>query len=95
MRVSISTLAAATLWATATLAHPSQAPYLTTGTVGNTTIAGDLGAPDKDGKYEIYGEGIRANFIAYGASISNLFCESPFLLILALFLGQRIELGIC
>ncbi|OJD31295.1 aldose 1-epimerase [Diplodia corticola] len=30
-------------------------------------------AQDADGKYEISAEGIRANFIAYGASISNLF----------------------
>jgi aldose 1-epimerase len=30
---------------------------------------------DKNGKYEISSEGIRANFIAYGASISNLFIE--------------------
>lgn len=29
--------------------------------------------PDKDGKYEISSEGIRARFIPYGASISNLF----------------------
>ena len=30
---------------------------------------------DKNGKYEISSEGIRAHFIAYGASISNLFIE--------------------
>lgn len=30
---------------------------------------------DKNGKYEISSEGIRANFIAYGASINNLFIE--------------------
>jgi aldose 1-epimerase len=29
--------------------------------------------PNKDGKYEILSEGIRAHFIPYGASISNLF----------------------
>lgn len=29
--------------------------------------------PDDDGKYEISAEGIRAQFIPYGASISNLF----------------------
>lgn len=29
--------------------------------------------PDADGKYEISAEGIRANFVPYGASISNLF----------------------
>lgn len=30
-------------------------------------------AQDADGKYTISAEGIRAQFIAYGASISNLF----------------------
>lgn len=34
----------------------------------NSSITG----PDKDGKYWIYGEGITAAFIPYGASISNL-----------------------
>lgn len=29
--------------------------------------------PDADGKYELHGINIRANFIPYGASISNLF----------------------
>jgi aldose 1-epimerase len=33
---------------------------------------GSLG-PDADGKYEISSEGIRARFIPYGASVSNLF----------------------
>lgn len=31
--------------------------------------------PDKDGKYWIYGEGLSAAFIPYGASISNLLIE--------------------
>ena len=45
-----------------------------TGTVGNTTVAGDGNTgPDADGKYVIYGTNIRANFIPYGASVSNLF----------------------
>jgi len=44
-----------------------------TGTVGNETVAGSAAGPDKNGKYQISGEGIRANFIPYGASISNLF----------------------
>ena len=44
-----------------------------TGTVGNSTIAGSPSGPDANGKYEINGIGIRANFIPYGASISNLF----------------------
>lgn len=53
---------------------PRQIPGETlTGTVGNSTIAGSPSGPDADGKYTIFGEGIRANFIPYGASISNLF----------------------
>lgn len=40
-----------------------------------TEIAGNGTGIDKNGKYEIASEGIRANFIAYGASISNLFIE--------------------
>jgi aldose 1-epimerase len=44
-----------------------------TGTAGNTTIAGSNASPNSDGKYVIQGIGIRANFIPYGASISNLF----------------------
>lgn len=38
-------------------------------------IAGNGTAVDANGKYEIASEGIRAQFIAYGASISNLFIE--------------------
>jgi hypothetical protein len=38
-------------------------------------IAGNGTGIDKNGKYAISSEGIRANFIAYGASISNLFIE--------------------
>ncbi|KAI9642825.1 hypothetical protein NHQ30_008558 [Ciborinia camelliae] len=44
-----------------------------TGVAGNSTIAGSSLGPDANGKYEISAPGIRANFIAYGASISNLF----------------------
>lgn len=44
-----------------------------TGTVGNTSIAGNGGGADANGKYEITGIGIRANFVPYGAAISNLF----------------------
>ncbi|KAG9230524.1 aldose 1-epimeras-like protein [Amylocarpus encephaloides] len=44
-----------------------------TGTADNATIAGDSSGPDSNGKFQISGIGIRANFIAYGASISNLF----------------------
>ncbi|TAQ83309.1 hypothetical protein B7494_g8367 [Chlorociboria aeruginascens] len=44
-----------------------------TGVAGNTTIAGNPLGPDSNGKYEINGPGIRALFVPYGASISNLF----------------------
>lgn len=44
-----------------------------TGVAGNSTIAGSSLGPDANGKYELSAPGIRANFIAYGASISNLF----------------------
>jgi aldose 1-epimerase len=44
---------------------PSATPPATNGTIG----------PDADGKYEISAEGIRANFVPYGASISNLFVK--------------------
>jgi len=37
------------------------------------SIAGNGSAVLPDGKYQISAEGIRANFIPYGASISNLF----------------------
>ena len=37
------------------------------------TIAGNGSTVMSDGKYQIVSEGIRANFIPYGASISNLF----------------------
>ncbi|GAB7354990.1 hypothetical protein MBLNU459_g5602t1 [Dothideomycetes sp. NU459] len=37
------------------------------------TIAGNGSTVMADGKYQIVAEGIRANFIPYGASISNLF----------------------
>ncbi len=46
-------------WATAGLARASSA---------NATVA----QPNQDGKYWIYGRGISAAFIPYGASISNL-----------------------
>lgn len=44
-----------------------------TGVAGNTTIAGNPLGPDSNGKYTIYGTNIRATFIPYGASVSNLF----------------------
>jgi aldose 1-epimerase len=61
------------LLATSTLALPQIPGETLTGTVGNTTIAGSPLGPDINGKYELIGVGIRANFIPYGASISNLF----------------------
>jgi len=61
------------LWATAALARPQKAGETLTGTVGNDSVAGDSSGPDADGKYTITGPGIRAQFIPYGASISNLF----------------------
>lgn len=43
-----------------------------TGTVGNDTIAGSSAGPDTDGKYTIYGDGIRAN-----VCLSHPFYPSP------------------
>ncbi|TKA58694.1 hypothetical protein B0A49_12492 [Cryomyces minteri] len=40
---------------------------------GSGSVAGNAGGADANGKYQISAEGIRANFIPYGASISNLF----------------------
>ncbi|KAF4633484.1 hypothetical protein G7Y89_g4625 [Cudoniella acicularis] len=61
------------LWASIALARPQIPGETLTGTVGNTTVAGISSSPDSNGKYTISGPGIRANFIPYGASISNLF----------------------
>jgi len=61
------------LWATATLARPQITGDTLTGTVGNDSVAGGSSGPGEDGKYVINGPGIRATFIPYGASISNLF----------------------
>jgi len=54
------------LWASAVLASPSSKR------AAGTTKLG----PDADGKYTINGNGIRAQFIPYGASVSNLFIKS-------------------
>lgn len=62
---SLATVAAL-LFATTLAQYTSVIPSLPT-TSGN----GSSVAPD--GKYQIAAEGIRANFIPYGASISNLF----------------------
>jgi aldose 1-epimerase len=61
------------LLASNALARPQSPGEAYTGTAGNTTIAGISSGPDSNGKYVIEGEGIRAYFVAYGASISNLF----------------------
>lgn len=34
--------------------------------------------PDSNGKYWVYGEGISASFIPYGASISNLIVKDQY-----------------
>jgi aldose 1-epimerase len=68
-----STILGAIIWAAAALARPQIPGEVLTGTAGNSTVAGNPSGPDKDGKYTIEGPGIRAKFIAYGASISNLF----------------------
>jgi aldose 1-epimerase len=60
-------------FAALTAARPQVPGEVLTGTAGNSTIAGSSSGPDKNGKYVISGIGIRANFIPYGASISNLF----------------------
>jgi hypothetical protein len=69
---SSSSLAVAALAAVA-LARPQIPGEVLYGTVGNSTIAGIAAKPGPDGKYTITGVGIRANFVPYGASISNLF----------------------
>ncbi|PMD59573.1 galactose mutarotase-like protein [Hyaloscypha bicolor E] len=72
MRTSSAALAAF-LWSSSILARPQIPGQTLTGTAGNTTIAGSSAGPDSNGKYVIEGVGIRATFIPYGASISNLF----------------------
>ena len=42
-------------------------------TYGGNTIAGNGSSVLPNGKYQISSEGIRANFIPYGASVSNIF----------------------
>jgi aldose 1-epimerase len=48
-------------------------PLVAAGSDANATSG-----PDKDGKYWIYGTGITASFIPYGASISNLFIKDQY-----------------
>lgn len=59
--------AALLLLAATTLAHPYQERATSTNGTG-------LG-PDADGKYHISAKGIRASFIPYGASVTNLFVK--------------------
>lgn len=68
-----SVVLGAALWVSASIAMPQIPGKTLTGTVGNATTAGDGLGPDKDGKYVLEGINIRATFIPYGASISNLF----------------------
>lgn len=53
-------------------ANAAQQPFLT-GTVGDARVAGNGTQAGQDGKYTISANGIRASFIPYGASITNLF----------------------
>lgn len=69
-------LAAAAIGANAALVLRQSPGIVFAGEGGRTAIAGgatSIIGPDGNGKYEISAEGIRANFIPYGASISNLF----------------------
>jgi aldose 1-epimerase len=72
------TILGAVLWAATVFAHPQIPGEVLTGTVGNSTVAGNPSGPGPDGKYTIRGTNIRANFIPYGASISNLFINDTF-----------------
>lgn len=58
-------LSTSLLWATALLLPLASAQNTTSG-------------PDKDGKYWLYGTGISASFIPYGASISNLIIKDQY-----------------
>ena len=58
------------MWSSALLSLFAATAFAQYGTSPNTTTG-----PDADGKYEISAEGIRAKFIPYGASISNLFIK--------------------
>lgn len=49
------------------------ADFVGTGSTNSTTPG-----PDENGKYWIYGEGIKAAFIPYGASISNLLINDQY-----------------
>ena len=51
-------------------------PLLTLAQAQLPTIPGNGSAVLPNGKYKIQSEGIRANFIPYGASLFNLFVEN-------------------
>lgn len=55
----------------------AQEPYLT-GTVGDTRIAGNGTKADAHGKFEISANGIRAQFIPFGASITDMSINDTF-----------------
>lgn len=70
----LSVLAAAGSAVAGTSVVSSAKPYATAPAPAPPSTNGTIG-PDKDGKYEISAEGIRASFIPYGASITNLFVK--------------------
>lgn len=59
---------------TTLLALASVAMPLTSAASSSSNSTG----PDKNGKYWIYGDGITASFIPYGASVSNLFVNDQY-----------------
>ncbi|CAD6445193.1 387ee951-f3bb-46ba-ac6b-f215af7876d1 [Sclerotinia trifoliorum] len=71
--ISLNMISTILLGGLASLAAAQSPGQAYTGVAGNSTIAGSSLGPDANGKYELSAPGIRANFIAYGASISNLF----------------------
>jgi len=68
--LSVLALAATAAAQYATASSSASSPGATAPPSSNGTLG-----PDQDGKYEISAEGIRAHFIPYGASISNLFVK--------------------
>lgn len=58
------------MWSSALLSLFAATAFAQYSTSPNTTTG-----PNKDGKYEISAEGIRGQFIPYGASITNLFIK--------------------
>ncbi|CZT04403.1 related to aldose 1-epimerase [Rhynchosporium agropyri] len=70
-----STFLASALWAVAVQAtyQPINSTAAPTNSSSPSSSSSSGLGPDADGKYTITGTGIRATFVAYGASISNLF----------------------